>query len=359
MEMVGFKLASIAAAGIFAQWLAWRLRIPAIVLLLIAGALIGPVTGFIDPVRDFGDVYRPAVSLAVAIILFEGGLTLNFKEISETSTAVRRMILVGGPLIWGMTTLAAHFVGGLSWPTAAVLGAILVVTGPTVIMPLLRQAKLAQRPASLLRWEAIVNDAIGALFAVVAFELFLVFHGTHHADRLALSVLVAFVAAIAGGIFFGRFIAWLFIRGHVPEYLKAPVIFAAVLAAFVATNLILEEAGLLTVTVMGITLANTRIASLTEMRRFKETVTILLVSGLFVLLTAALDVAAVLALDWRAAAFVALVMFVIRPIAVFVATLGTSLSLKERIFVSWIAPRGIVAVAVSGLFGAALADNGV
>ena len=173
MELVGFKLASIAAAGILAQWIAWRIRVPAIVLLLIAGGLVGPVTGFIDPVRDFGDVYRPAVSLAVAIILFEGGLTLNFKEISETSTAVRRMITVAGPLIWVMTALAAHFVGGLSWPTAAVLGAILVVTGPTVIMPLLRQAKLSQRPASLLRWEAIVNDAIGALFAVLAFELFL------------------------------------------------------------------------------------------------------------------------------------------------------------------------------------------
>ena len=359
MDMVGFKLASIAAAGVFAQWLAWRLRIPGIVLLLVAGALIGPVTGFIDPVRDFGDVYRPAVSLAVAIILFEGGLTLNFREIAETSTAVRRMIILGGPLVWGMTTLAAHFVGGLSWPTSAVLGAILVVTGPTVIMPLLRQAKLTQRPASLLRWEAIVNDAIGALFAVLAFEVFLVSHGTHHADRLVISVIVAFVTATAGGILFGRFIAWLFIRGHVPEYLKAPVIFAAVLAAFVSTNLILEEAGLLTVTVMGITLANTRIASLAEMRRFKETVTILLVSGLFVLLTAALDVDAVLALDWKAAAFVVLVMFVIRPAAVLVATLGTGLSLKERIFVGWIAPRGIVAVAVSGLFGAALADNGV
>ncbi|MAW85857.1 MAG: sodium:proton exchanger [Phyllobacteriaceae bacterium] len=359
MELVGFKLASIAAAGILAQWIAWRIRVPAIVLLLIAGGLVGPVTGFIDPVRDFGDVYRPAVSLAVAIILFEGGLTLNFKEISETSTAVRRMITVAGPLIWVMTALAAHFVGGLSWPTAAVLGAILVVTGPTVIMPLLRQAKLSQRPASLLRWEAIVNDAIGALFAVLAFELFLVMHGTHHADRLAISVILAFVAAVAGGILMGRFIAWSFIRGHVPEYLKVPVLFAAVLAAFVATNLVLEEAGLLTVTVMGITLANTRIASLAEIRRFKETVTILLVSGLFVLLTAALDVDAIMALDWHAAAFVALVMFAIRPAAVFIATMGTGLSLKERLFVGWIAPRGIVAVAVSGLFGAALADNGV
>ncbi|PHP67575.1 sodium:proton exchanger [Zhengella mangrovi] len=359
MDVVGLKMASLAAAGIGAQWLAWRMKIPAIVLLLVAGALVGPVTGFIDPARDFGDIYRPAVSLAVAIILFEGGLTLNFKEISETSTAVRRLILLGGPLIWTMTALAAHYVGGLSWPTATVLGAILVVTGPTVIMPLLRQARLTQRPASLLRWEAIVNDAIGALFAVVAFEIFLVLHGSHQANTLIVSVITAFVAAVAGGIIVGRFIAWTFIRGLVPEYLKAPILFAAVLIAFVATNLILEEAGLLTVTVMGITLANTRIASLTEMRRFKETVTVLLVSALFVLLTAALDVDAIRALDWRAAAFVGLVMFVIRPAAVFLATFGTKLTWRERLLVAWIAPRGIVAVAVSGLFGAALADNGV
>ena len=359
MEEIGLKIAMIGAAGIAAQWIAWRIHIPAIVLLLVAGAIAGPLTGFIDPLRDFGEVYRPVVSLAVAIILFEGGLTLNFKEISETSKAVRRMIIFGGPLIWVMTALAAHHVGGLSWPTAAVLGAILVVTGPTVIMPLLRQAQLSARAASILRWEAIVNDAIGALFAVLAFETFLVLHGSHEAEDLVMRVIIAAIVAVGGGIIAGRTIAWSFIRGHVPEYLKSPILFASVLAAFALTNMILEEAGLLTVTVMGITLANTRIASLTELRRFKETVTVLLVSGLFVLLTAALDMEAIRSLDWRAAAFVLLVMFVIRPLAVTIATAGSGITNKERILVGWIAPRGIVAVAVSGLFGVALAANGV
>ena len=359
MDEIGLKVAAIGAAGIAAQWIAWRLRIPAIVLLLLAGVIAGPLTGFIDPLRDFGEVYRPVVSLAVAIILFEGGLTLNFREISETSKAVRRMILIGGPLIWVMTALAAHYVGGLSWPTASTLGAILVVTGPTVIMPLLRQAQLNSRPASLLRWEAIVNDAIGALFAVLAFETFMVMHGSHGATQLMMNLALAALVAVGGGILAGRLIAWSFIRGHVPEYLKSPILFAAVLGAFALTNTILEEAGLLTVTVMGITLANTRLASLAELRRFKETVTVLLVSGLFILLTAALDVEAVKSLDWRAAAFVLLVMFVIRPLAVAIATAGSGITNKERILVGWIAPRGIVAVAVSGLFGVALAANGV
>lgn len=157
MELIAVKLAAIGVAGIGAQWIAWRLHLPAIVLLLAAGFLMGPVTGFIDPVRDFSDVYKPIVGLAVAIILFEGGLTLNFREISETSKAVRRVILVGGPLVWLGGTLAAHYVGALAWPVAVTLGAVFVITGPTVIMPLLRTAKLTARPASVLRWEAIVN----------------------------------------------------------------------------------------------------------------------------------------------------------------------------------------------------------
>lgn len=130
-------------------------------LLLITGFVLGPVTGYINPAEDFGDIYRPVVSMAVAVILFEGGLTLNLASIRETSKAVRRLILIGGPLVWLMTTMAARLVVGLSWPSSLVLGAILVVTGPTVVMPLLRQTQLASRPAALLRWEAIVNDAVG------------------------------------------------------------------------------------------------------------------------------------------------------------------------------------------------------
>ncbi len=359
MHDVALKLAVVAAGGIFAQWVAWRTRLPAIVLLLVGGFILGPLSGWLNPASDFGEAYRPVVSIAVAIILFEGGLTLNVAEIRETSTAVRRLILFAGPMVWGMTALAAHIVAGLSWPTATVLGAILVVTGPTVVMPLLRQAHLAARPASLLRWEAIVNDAIGALFAVIAFEIFLVLHGSHSAGEVLTSLAAGTVIAIGGGFTAGTAIEWAFTRGHVPEYLKAPVLLATVVTAHALTNMVLEEAGLLTVTVMGIRLANSRIASLTEMRRFKETVTILLVSGLFLLLTAALDMEAIRSLDLRAVAFVVLVMFVIRPLAVIVSTAGSGISLREQVFVGWIAPRGIVAVAVSSLFAVALADDGV
>lgn len=359
MDDIVLKLAVVGVAGIAAQWFAWRLHLPAIVLLLVAGFVAGPATGFLDPAEDFGSIYRPMVSIAVAIILFEGGLTLNFKEISETSTAVRRIIMYAGPLTWGMAALAAHHIGGLSWPTAIVLGAILVVTGPTVIMPLLRQAQLDARPASLLRWEAIVNDPIGALFAVVAFEVILVYIGLHQADNLVVLVLVGFGAAILGGFAAAKLIVWSFVRGHVPEYLKAPVLLASVVAVYAATNMVLEEAGLLTVTVMGLVLANSRIASLTDMRRFKETITTLLVSGVFIILTASLSLDDIRSLDWRAALFVAALLFVIRPVAILLATVRSGATIQERLLSAWIAPRGVVAVAVSGLFGTLLADVGV
>jgi len=359
MDDIVLKLAVIGAAGIAAQWFAWRLQLPAIVLLLAAGFIAGPATGFLDPAADFGSIYRPMVSIAVAIILFEGGLTLNFKEIRETSTAVRRIIMYGGPLTWGMSALAAHYIGGLSWPTAIVLGAILVVTGPTVIMPLLRQAQLDARPASLLRWEAIVNDPIGALFAVVAFEIILVYIGLHEADNLILLLGGGFIAAFGLGFAAAKLIVWSFVRGHVPEFLKAPVLLASVVSVYAATNSVLEESGLLTVTVMGVVLANSRIASLTDMRRFKETITTLLVSGVFIILTASLSLDEIRSLDWQAALFVAALLVVIRPVAIMLATIRSGATFQERLLSAWIAPRGVVAVAVSGLFGTLLADVGV
>ncbi|MEQ8399512.1 MAG: sodium:proton antiporter [Roseitalea porphyridii] len=357
--MIALKLAAIGATGIAAQWLAWRLRLPAIVLLLAAGFAMGPATGLIDPVRDFGEVYKPVVGLAVAIILFEGGLTLNFREIRESSQAVQRVIFPGGLMVWIGAALAAHFAGGLDWPAAIVLGAVLVVTGPTVIMPLLRSAKLKQRPASILRWEAIVNDPIGALYAVVAFEVYLVWLGAESAAEAFIGILVAFAFAIGAGFGLGRLLAWAFGHGHVPDYLKAPVLFSAVIALFAISNQLLEESGLLAVTIMGIALANSKLAALGEVRRFKETVTILLVSGLFIVLTAALDWPTIRSIDWRAAAFVALLLFVVRPLAMFAATIGSPLSWQERLLIGWIAPRGIVAVAVIGLFGTLLVNIGV
>ncbi|SJZ63333.1 cation:proton antiporter [Consotaella salsifontis] len=359
MEELSLKLAMIGVAGIGAQWAAWRWHLPAIVLLFVVGLLFGPVTGFLNPARDFETLYRPAVSMAVAIVLFEGGLTLNFREVRETTVAVRRVILGGGVLVWLFTALAAHFLSGLSWPTSIILGAVLVVTGPTVIIPLLRQAHLKSRPASILRWEAIINDPIGALFAVIAFETLLVMGGAHEAENFIVSAIASGVFALVGGVAAGYGLSRLFARGHAPEYLKSPILFVTVLGMNAVTNLILHDSGLLTVTVMGVTMANLRLSSISDIRRFKETITTLLVSGLFIILTAALTREEIALFDWRAVLFVLAVLFVVRPLAIFIATLGTGLPWRERVLVGWIAPRGIVAVAVAGLFGASLSRYGV
>jgi len=373
------KIALIGVLGIGAQWLAWRLQRPAIVLMALAGLIFGPLLGALlqlnlpgavadfiklfrlDPVNDFGDLYRPLVGLSVAIILFEGGLNLRFKDLGDARNAVLRMVFLGGPIAWVLGAAAAYYIVGLPLMIAVMVGGLFVVTGPTVIMPLLRQAHLKSRPANILKWEGIVNDPVGALFAVIGYEI-IVFQLTGVSaaaifGRLAFAAIFGVVVGIASA--YG--LAWSFRRGHIPEYLKAPVVLAWVLAVYVLSNKLADETGLLTVTAMGMTMANLKFAAQVEMRRFKETITIILVSGVFVILTATLTPAVLKAflLEWRVWAFVAAMMVLVRPIAVMLSTLGTGLNWRESLLVSLIAPRGIVAVAVAGLFAAELQALGL
>lgn len=352
-------IALIGTLGIGAQWLAWRTQVPAIVLLLLAGLVAGPATGLVNPTEDFGDLLKPMVALAVAIILFEGGMTLNFAEIRSTAKAVRRIIFIAAPLTWALGTLAAYYLAGLSLEASLVFSGIMVVTGPTVIMPLLRQAKLPTRTGSVLRWEAIIVDPIGALFAVIAFEAILALSGGHPAMTVALQVAAALLVGVIGGYILTRILAVAFSRGLVPDYLKSPIILVAALVGYAATDLVLAEAGLVTVTVMGIVLANAKLASFTDLRRFKEVMTVLLVSGLFIILTASISLEDILSLGWRDVAYLVALLLIVRPISIMLATIGTELSFRERLLIGWIAPRGVVAVAVSGLFASSLVALGV
>ncbi|MDD8024337.1 MAG: sodium:proton antiporter [Paracoccaceae bacterium] len=352
--------ALVGACGVGAQWLAWRLRLPAIVLMLAAGLVIGPGLGLLIPARDFGALTGPLISLAVAVILFEGGLSLDLHRLGDARAGVARLVLIGAPLGWLFSTLALVYAAGLSWETATVFGGILIVTGPTVIAPLLRQARLARRPAQLLQWEAIVNDPIGALAAVLAFEVVLVLHSGLSAAEAALDLALGIGFAAMLGAAAGYFgIARAFRRGLVPEYMKVPVLFVTLLAVFALSDAVLHESGLLAVTVMGLVIANADLPSMTELRRFKEHATVLLVSGVFILLAAGLDVAHLAQLDWRAAAFVAVVVLLARPATVVIALLGTALPWRERAFIALTGPRGVVLVAVAGLFGQRLAEAGI
>ena len=351
--------ALIGALGVGAQWLAWRLHLPAIVLMLAAGLFVGPVLGVLDPAREFGPLLAPMISVAVAIILFEGGMTLNIRSVLDAAQGVRRLVYVGAPLGWLLSTLAVHYAAGLGWEAAAVFGGIMIVTGPTVIAPLLRQARLSRRPAVLLQWEAIVNDPIGALAAVLAFGIVLVRHEQANVTLAALTYALGIGTATLVGLIGGRAIASSFRRGVVPEYMKVPVLFAAVLIAFALADHLLHESGLLAVTVMGLVIANSHLPSFEELRRFKEHATVLLVSGVFILLAAGLNPADLAALDWRAAAFVASVILVARPLTVLIALAFSSVPWRERVLIALTGPRGVVLVAVAGLFGERLAALGI
>lgn len=352
------KFAVIVVLGVGAQWIAWRLRLPAIVLLLMAGLVAGPGTGFLNPQEDFGELFRPVVAIAVAIILFEGGLNLSFKELRGVSTGVRRLILLGVPLGWTMGALSTHYIIGLSWPLAILFGGILVVTGPTVIMPLLRQAKLTQRPAATLKWEGIINDPIGAILAVLTFEVVRYVDSGAELVEIGLWLLFAVAVAVVIGVVCARVLVLAFRRGEIPEFLKVPIVLALVIVCYAAADLIEHETGLVSVTAMGVALANARVHNIEEMRRFKENITIVLVSGVFIVLTATLTVDVLLTIDWRYAAFVLAIMFAVRPLTVWLTTIKSDLSWREKLLVGWIAPRGVVVVAISGFFGAELVRLG-
>ncbi|MDZ7588728.1 MAG: sodium:proton antiporter [Parasphingorhabdus sp.] len=358
LDSLMVKIALIGLLGIGAQWVAWRTGRPAIALMLIVGILAGPVLGIIDPERDFGSLQEPIIKLAVAVILFEGGLSLNFRELRQAGGAVLAMVFVGGPVAFVLGTAAAHYGAGLSWPIAALFGGILIVTGPTVIGPMLRTLRVPSRVRSILKWEGIVNDPIGALLAVGIYA-YITYEGPQrNVASIGMDVLAASFVATLLGVALGYAISWLFPRGHVPEFLKAPMLLVTVIAGFVIADLVKHETGLITVTVMGVVLANRPIYSGQALHRFKEDLAVLLISGVFVILSATLDWDTVQQFRPQFVIFLLLLLFVVRPISVLVALLFSSVPWRERLFIAWIAPRGIVAVAITGLFALRLVDHG-
>lgn len=354
-----FEIMTIGLLGIGSQWLAWRYRMPAIVVMAIAGLLIGPIFGVINPEEHFGSLYSPLISVAVAIILFEGSLNLNFHELRDVGKPIFRISTIGAFIAWILGSLTAHYIAGLSWAVAFVIGGLFIVTGPTVIMPLLRQSKLKSRVAKILKWEGIVVDPIGALLAVFAFEI-IVFITADDPDGTKLFLFfAASLFAIFIGWICGKGLGWLFETGYIPEFLKSPAVIVVVIFCFTAADMIMHETGLLSVTAMGITLANMGISSISDMRHFKENISVLLISTIFIMLTASLEVETLLRIfSPNIIGYVLLMMFAVRPLSIFLSTIGTGLSFNEKALVGWIAPRGIVALTVSGYFASILLEAG-
>ena len=351
-------IAAIALLGAACQWLAWRMRLPAILFLLLIGILIGPATGWLDPDALMGPLLFPFVSLSVAVILFEGSLTLRFKEIRGLEGVVRRFVTSGVLVTWMVATLAARLIAGLDWQLATLFGAIMVVTGPTVIMPMLRTVRPSARVAGILRWEGIVVDPIGALLAVLVLE-FIVSAGSGHALSATLPIFLETIAAgavvgLAAGYLLGEALR----RDWLPVYLYNPITLAAVFCAFALADTLAEESGLLAVTVMGIYLGNRKGVPIEEILEFKESLSLLLVTVLFILLAARLDFAGLQTLGWGVVGVFLAIQFLARPLQVLYCTWGSTLPWGERALLSWIAPRGIVAAAVTALFALQLEQRG-
>jgi len=365
LEEQALVIVLVGVLGIGAQWVAWRTGWPAIVLMLAAGFIAGPGLGYfgmglIDPEHAFGDLLEPMIAIGVALILFEGGLSLDLRELRHAGDGVLRLVILGVPFGWAIGAAAAYFIGGLALPVAVLFGGILVVTGPTVVLPLLRQSSIQTRPAAILKWESIVNDPAGALCAVIAYEYFRKVAETPDATLIEVVPPMIIAAGLAGllGYLAAAAIAWAFPRGAVPEYLKVPVLLTAVIGVFVVSNKIEHEAGLVAVTVMGIALANMNVSSLRSIHPFKQNIAVLLVSGIFILLSASLDLSQLSYLNWRFGLFLLALLFIVRPATILLGLMFSSVPWNERLFLAWIAPRGIVLVAISGLFALRLTELG-
>ncbi|WP_439136172.1 cation:proton antiporter [Pseudomaricurvus sp.] len=350
--------ALIAVAGFACQWLAWRARLPAILFLLLSGVLLGPVMNVVKPDELLDELLFPFISLSVAIILFEGSLTLKFRQLKDIGPVVRNMVTYGALINATITTVAVHYLIGLSWQLSALFGAIMVVTGPTVIVPLLRTMKPNARIANALRWEGIVIDPLGALFAVLVFEWIRVQHG--QGDWLDATWI--FVQTIAVGNVLGAMAGYLFglLLRHrwLPEYLQSFAALATVTGVFAISESLRHESGLLTVTIMGIWLANMRDVHTEEIIDFKENLTLVLVSSLFIVLAARINFDDVKLLGWGSLGVLAVMQLLSRPIKVFFSSIGSVFTFREKLLLSWVGPRGIVAAAVTALFALKLEQMG-
>ncbi|WP_324040591.1 cation:proton antiporter [Aeromonas caviae] len=357
--MLALSLAGIALISLLAQWLAWSVRVPAILFLLLSGLLLGPVTGLLDPDQLLGDLLFPLVSLSVAIILFEGALTLHLTELKGIGKVVRNLCSTGMVTSFAVIGAASYFLLGLDWRVAMVLGAVLVVTGPTVIAPMLNVIRPVREVDKILRWEGIVIDPIGALFAVLVFEA--VRLGSQ--GDLVGHTLLALAKTLGVGSLIGVGAGWLTTllirKDWLPVSLHKFGVLALVLVTFTLSDWLSHESGLLAVTVFGIWLANQEGLDLEEVLAFKEDLAVILISSLFILLAARLDLAQLWQLGPMVLALLCVVQFVARPLCILVSTRGADLPWRARALLAWIAPRGIVAAAVSASFAISMHEAGI
>lgn len=359
MHTIILQFAALITLGLLCQWLAWRSKLPAILLLLLVGLIFGPIVGWINPDHYFGELLFPFVSISVAIILFEGSLSLNFTELKGLGRVVRRLTSEGVLITWVLIAISSRIILNLDWPIAWLFGAIALVSGPTVIGPMLRSVRPNTRISNVLRWEGITIDPIGAMLAVLVYEYII---SSQSGGAIGHTLLVFMrIILIGGGLgILAAFALGGLIRRHwLPDYLHNLATISFVMLAFGLANTIEHESGLYAVTVMGITIANMRGLNIQHIASFKEHLSIILISCLFILLAARVELQQMLGLGFPVLLLLVVIQFVIRPLVVATSTRGSNLSWQERTLIGWIAPRGIVAAAVASLFALRLEQMGL
>lgn len=369
------ELAGIIILGILAQWVAWKFKIPAILPLILIGLLVGPIAAeyitddgskWIEPLWNGtkglfpGEALYYFVSLAISIILFEGGLTLKREEIKNVGPVITKLITLGSAITFFGAGILAHYIFNLSWELSFLFSGLIIVTGPTVITPILRNIPLKKDVSAVLKWEGILIDPIGALVAVLVFE----FISVEGASGFTATALKEFGKILLFGTSFGftfaHALAFIINKKLVPHYLLNVVSLSTVLLVFVESEIFAHESGLLAVVVMGMVLGNSKLKNLKELLYFKESLSVLLISILFILLAANINMEELMLLyTWKTAILFAAVVFLVRPLAVLASTYDSKLKINEKLFISWVGPRGIVAAGIASLFGSKLIKQGV
>ncbi|MGC1516550.1 MAG: sodium:proton antiporter [Maribacter sp.] len=367
------ELAGIIILGILAQWVAWRLKLPAILPLILIGLLVGPIatlftedgSKLIEPIWNGKKGLFPGeglyyfVSLAISVILFEGGLTLKRSEIQNVGPVITKLITLGSVVTFFAAGVSAHFIFGLSWQISFLFSALIIVTGPTVITPILRNIPLKKDVSAILKWEGILIDPIGALAAVLVFEFISVGEGQAYTKTALIEFGKILLFGFTFGFTFAHGLAFTIKKNLIPHYLLNVVSLSVVLLVFVESDVFAHESGLLAVVVMGMVLGNMDLPNIKELLYFKESLSVLLISILFILLSANINISDLeLIYNWQTLVLFAIIVFLIRPLGVFLSSINSNLKFNEKLFISWVGPRGIVAAGIASLFGSKLMLNG-
>ncbi len=368
------ELAGIIILGIIAQWMAWRLKLPAILPLILIGLVVGPIstlftedgTKLIEPIWNGNKGLFPGeglyyfVSLAISIILFEGGLTLKLSEIRNVGPVITKLITLGSLVTFLAAGVSVHFIFGLSWQISFLFSALIIVTGPTVITPILRNIPLKKDVSAILKWEGILIDPIGALAAVLVFEFISVGEGGAYTITALIEFTKILLFGLTLGFTFAHALTFAIKRNFIPRYLLNVVSLSTVLLVFVMSDIFAHESGLLAVVVMGMVMGNTDLPNIKELLYFKESLSVLLISILFILLAANINISDLeLIYSWQTVILFAIIVFLIRPMGVFLSAIGSDLKFNEKLFIGWVGPRGIVAAGIASLFGSSLVTNKV